>query len=600
MRERRKKTMTQLAVVLTACGAVLLAVAFGMLIMRFRTVEAELDRMLTESLTAHTVEAGEGAGYLLHYAETALKNTDLLIREDARPPEKSWVEPMVEGFNLVDDRMALSYLDREALASESWPEEEPGLMDRVLSGEAGVSGLFKASFPGEYSVAVVHPVKWDGQVVGVLMARVNADTLLKQGTHSTFFHNVHSVVAGEDGRVVFGSRPENEGMDLVELGAENGITAEEGELFKTLYRENASGSYYYDPPEGRFYVAWASVGYNGWRVVQFSQSPSVQIERGSMLQTVIMLVSLVVCAILAGLTWRQRARLAEEKLRYNALAQFKDTLLFEYDCGDDSMEFTSNALETLDLENLRLERVTSEESSFPIFHPDDIESVRRVLRSAASMTPDQIEHDRTRMKKRDGEYNWYRSQYKAVFGPDGQVTRVIGTLTDISAQIDREQELRQQAQQDPLTGLYNRAGVKLINARLEQISRGVLFMLDLDDFKSVNDSYGHAAGDKLLIAVARILEETFRADDIVARVGGDEFIALMSGSDNRATAEQKGEELLERVRGLRIEGLDITASVSVGAASAPTFGRTYETLSLAADEALYEVKNGGKGGFVLR
>ena len=204
------------------------------------------------------------------------------------------------------------------------------------------------------------------------------------------------------------------------------------------------------------------------------------------------------------------------------------------------------------------------------------------------------------MKKRDGEYNWYRSQYKAVFGPDGQVTRVIGTLTDISAQIDREQELRQQAQQDPLTGLYNRAGVKLINARLEQISRGVLFMLDLDDFKSVNDSYGHAAGDKLLIAVARILEETFRADDIVARVGGDEFIALMSGSDNRATAEQKGEELLERVRGLRIEGLDITASVSVGAASAPTFGRTYETLSLAADEALCEVKNGGKGGFVLR
>ena len=598
MRERRKKTMTRLAVVLTACGAVLLAVAFGMLIMRFRTVEAELDRMLTESLTAHTVEAGEGAGYLLHYAETALKNTDLLIREDARPPEKSWVEPMVEGFNLVDDRMALSYLDREALASESWPEEEPGLMDRVLSGEAGVSGLFKASFPGEYSVAAVHPVKWDGQVVGVLMARVNADTLLKQGTHSTFFHNVHSVVAGEDGRVVFGSRPENEGMDLVDLGAENGITAEEGELFKTLYRENASGSYYYDPPEGRFYVAWASVGYNGWRVVQFSQSPSVQIERGSMLQTVIMLVSLVVCAILAGLTWRQRARLAEEKLRYNALAQFKDTLLFEYDCGDDSMEFTSNALETLDLENLRLERVTSEENSFPIFHPDDIESVRRVLRSAASMTPDQIEHDRTRMKKRDGEYNWYRSQYKAVFGPDGQVTRVIGTLTDISAQIDREQELRQQAQQDPLTGLYNRAGVKLINARLE--SDCVLFMLDLDDFKSVNDSYGHAAGDKLLIAVARILEETFRTDDIVARVGGDEFIALMSGSDNRATAEQKGEELLERVRGLRIEGLDITASVSVGAASAPTFGRTYETLSLAADEALYEVKNGGKGGFVLR
>ena len=258
------------------------------------------------------------------------------------------------------------------------------------------------------------------------------------------------------------------------------------------------------------------------------------------------------------------------------------------------MEFTSNALETLDLENLRLERVTSEENSFPIFHPDDIESVRRVLRSAASMTPDQIEHDRTRMKKRDGEYNWYRSQYKAVFGPDGQVTRVIGTLTDISAQIDREQELRQQAQQDPLTGLYNRAGVKLINARLEQISRGVLFMLDLDDFKSVNDSYGHAAGDKLLIAVARILEETFRTDDIVARVGGDEFIALMSGSDNRATAEQKGEELLERVTGAKV-GLIGTNRNMIGDRELPAHRTTpdsYELQSLLrrmADEGCTHV-----------
>lgn len=216
------------------------------------------------------------------------------------------------------------------------------------------------------------------------------------------------------------------------------------------------------------------------------------------------------------------------------------------------------------------------------------------------MAPNQIEHDRIRMKKRDGTYNWYRTQYKAVPSPDRQSIRLIGTLTDISMQIDREQELRKQAQQDPLTGLYNRAGVKLINARLEQISRGILFMLDLDDFKFVNDTYGHAAGDKLLVAIGRILTETFRTDDIVARVGGDEFVAFLSGSDSRSTAEQKGQELLDRVRALRIEGIDTPASISVGAASAPSHGQTYETLSQAADEALYFVKNSGKGGFHLR
>ena len=95
--------------------------------------------------------------------------------------------------------------------------------------------------------------------------------------------------------------------------------------------------------------------------------------------------------------------------------------------------------------------------------------------------------------------------------------------------------------------------------------------------------------------------ETFRADDIVARVGGDEFVAFLSGSDSRRLSEQKGQELLERVRGLRLEGMDdIRASVSIGAAGAPTYGSTYEELSAVADEALYEVKNRGKGGFCLK
>ena len=320
----------------------------------------------------------------------------------------------------------------------------------------------------------------------------------------------------------------------------------------------------------------------------------------SVAQTVAMLVSLLVCAGLAAWIWWQRSKLAVERLRYSTLAEFKDTLIFEYDCRDDSMEFTSNALETLELDNLRLEHVTDMVNTFPVFHPGDMENVRRALWGTESMEPDEIEHDRIRLKRRDGSYSWYRSQYKAVFGAEGRPVRLIGTLTDISAQIDREIELRNQAQQDPLTGVYNRAGVKLINARLEQISRGVLFMLDLDDFKSVNDTYGHAAGDRLLMAIGGILRETFRTDDIVARVGGDEFVVFLSGSDSRVTAEQKGEELLERVRQLRVDGVATQVTVSVGAASAPDHGRTYEALSVVADEALYHIKNSGKGGFALR
>lgn len=596
---RKHQNSNRMAVILTACGGVLLLILMVMLIVRYRAVETELDRMLVESLTAHTEEAGEGAGYLIHYAETVLKNTNLFIAGEAKTPEKSWVEPMVNTFNLVDDRMDLRYLDKTDLASASWGREDPELLGRVLRGETAVSGILIGGEQDCY-VVVVHPVEWDGQTVGALVAQMRADTLLHQGKHSTFFHNVHSVIAGEDGRVAYGSNLGLQGLSLTELGAADGLTLQEGKAFDDIYREHDSGSFSYAVGSGRNYTAWAPVSYNGWRIVQFSQSPNVNIERTSMVQTVVMLVSLTICAVLAALMWRQRARMAKERMRYAVLAEFKDTLLFEYSCGDDSLEFTSNALDTLEIGASRMKGVLEGSGGLSVFHPEDVDSVRKALKNAVNMLPDQVEHDRVRLKGRDGNYRWYRSQYKAVFDAENRVARVIGTLTDISVQIDREKELREQARQDPLTGLYNRAGVKMINARLEQISRGVLFMMDLDDFKSINDNYGHAAGDKLLTAIGGILTETFRTDDIVARVGGDEFIAFLSGSDNRATAEQKGQELLERVRTLKIEGIDTAASVSIGAASAPGCGRTYEALSAVADEALYQVKNHGKGGFLLK
>lgn len=600
MTKKKHQNSNRMAVILTVCGGILLLVLLVMLIVRYRAVESELDRMLVESLTAHTEEAGEGAGYLIHYAETVLKNTNLFIEGEGKVPEKSWVEPMVETFNLVDDRMDLDYLDRRDLSAAPWGHEDPELLDRILAGEAVVSGILAGPDENSCYVAVLRPVEWDGQVVGALEAKMNADTLLRQGKHSTFFHSVHSVIAGEDGYVVYGSNSGIQESSLADLGRRDGLSQEGEKEFAAAYQMNPSGSFSYAMEKGQNYTAWAPVSYNGWRIVQFSTSPSVNIERTAMMQTVIMLVSMVVCAVLAALMWRQRVRMARDRMRYAALAEFKDTLLFEYHCGDDSLEFTSNALGTLEIAGLRIEKVTSGDGGLSVFHPEDADNARQILKNAVNMVPDQIEHDRIRLKGRDGNYRWYRSQYKAVFDEEGQVVRIIGTLTDISVQIDREKELRKQARQDPLTGLYNRAGVKMINARLEQISRGVLFMVDLDDFKSINDTYGHAAGDKLLTAVGRILTETFRSDDIVARIGGDEFVAFLSGSDSRNTAEQKAQELLERVRTLRIEGIDARASVSIGAASAPTCGRSYEALSAEADEALYQVKNSGKGGFRLK
>lgn len=596
----QKKKITRLAILFTVCGVLLLMVAVGSLIFRCRALERRLDEVFLESLTSHTVESGEDARQMVKDMQILLEDAVHLLETDGRPLDKSWADPMLERINLGGRRVEINYLDLEDLEDVEPGSEEQRVYRQLQDGVSVVGGVIPVQGQPEFHFLVVQPVEKQGKMVGAVQTEVNADLLSQQGHDSGLFHSVHRVIAGEDGRVVYGSVAETRGRSLVELGQADGLTQQAAEEFSTIYLDNESGSFCCDGKNGRIYAAWAPISYNGWRVVQFSQTPDLRIERNSMAQTVTVLVGLLVCAVLATLIWLQRARLAAEKLRYSTLSQFKDTLIFEYDCQDDSMEFTSNALDTLDLENARLEEVTDLKNNFPVFHPDDIESVRRALWNTETMTPDEIEHDRVRLKRRDGNYSWYRSQYKAVFNQEGKAVRLIGTLTDISAQIDREIELRNQAQQDPLTGVYNRAGVKLINARLEQISRGVLFMLDLDDFKSVNDTFGHAAGDRLLMAIGRVLRETFRTDDIVARVGGDEFVAFLSGSDSRVTAEQKGQELLERVRELRVDGVTTQVTVSVGAASAPALGRTYEALSVAADEAMYQVKHNGKGGFILK
>lgn len=594
----KNKDVTRLAILFTVCGVLLLTIAIGGLVLRCRTLETRLDEMLLESMTSHTESSGEGAKELIDDTQVLLERADRLLEADGRTLEKSWADRVLAPLNW-GRTTELSYLDWEDLTSVDPASEEQRVYQQLQPGSCVVGGVISGQ--DDFYFLVVRPLASpSGNIVGAVQAKVSADLLSSQGHDSSLFLSVQRVITGDDGIIVFGNSPKLRGLSLTELVREDGLDQKVLDRFTAAYHANEYGSLRYETEEGQGYVAWAPISYNGWRMVQISQSPDLQVERTSLVQTVVMVVSLLVCAALAALIWQLRARMAADKLRYSALSEFKDTLIFEYDCQKDSLEFTSNALETLDLEDVRLDEVTDLKHDFPVFHPDDLETVRRVLWEAETLVQDQVAHDRVRLKRKNGEYSWYRSQYKAVFDGDGKVIRLIGTLTDISAQINQEMELRKQAQQDPLTGVYNRAGVKLINARLEQISRGVLFMLDMDDFKRINDSFGHAAGDRVLMAIGGVLRDTFRTDDIVARIGGDEFIAFLSGSDSRTTAEQKGQELLERVRKLQVEGVEGPITVSVGAAAAPAQGRTYEALSLAADKAMYHIKQNGKGGFALR
>lgn len=152
------------------------------------------------------------------------------------------------------------------------------------------------------------------------------------------------------------------------------------------------------------------------------------------------------------------------------------------------------------------------------------------------------------------------------------------------------------AQLDPLTSVYNKeATQKLIDQKLMDHNEHCFLILDIDDFKSVNDTYGHIIGDKVLIQLAQLFKSHFRQNDIVGRIGGDEFIVFI---DDKSIGEKRVQDLVEKVKQMHIHELqNFQLSISVGVAFAPSQGSTFQELYRNADHALYQRKRTGKNGY---
>jgi diguanylate cyclase (GGDEF)-like protein/PAS domain S-box-containing protein len=196
---------------------------------------------------------------------------------------------------------------------------------------------------------------------------------------------------------------------------------------------------------------------------------------------------------------------------------------------------------------------------------------------------------------------------------DGVVKGMFVLVADITPRKQLEEELRlakeradAAATHDPLTGLPNRLLLDdRLNRAVEAAKRhkhhcGVLF-LDLDDFKRINDTLGHATGDVVLREVARSLVEAARAEDTVARLGGDEFIILLPELHAREQAGTFAQKVVDRVRaGSPIPG-DATraVSISIGVAAFPDDGQSAHELLAHADAALYQAKQAGRNRFAF-
>jgi diguanylate cyclase (GGDEF)-like protein/PAS domain S-box-containing protein len=287
--------------------------------------------------------------------------------------------------------------------------------------------------------------------------------------------------------------------------------------------------------------------------------------------------------------------------RYRIATELFNDVLFEYHIQTDEMKYTNKYRDLFGMDPLIPEFKKNCSKLRDRIHSDDWGVYLEFCRQLAD-GKHYIEAE-YRIKNRMGEFIWCQLMGKTIFDDNKHPLRVIGKMVNVDSQKKELEDLEYKATRDPLTGVYNKEVTikkieKFISGNKED--KHMLMLIDFDDFKSINDNYGHLAGDKVLTYMISSVKEVFSEGEIVGRIGGDEFVIFAGNIANDAEAEAKAALLKGKLdTTFQSDSNSIKISASIGVALYPEAGVRYEQLMNQADKALYRVKEQGKNNYLL-
>lgn len=287
------------------------------------------------------------------------------------------------------------------------------------------------------------------------------------------------------------------------------------------------------------------------------------------------------------------AELDQQQEHFRAIVQGISDVILVLD-GDRIGEVSASATEVLGYEPEALVGRRFRE----MIHPEDFAVSQPKALAILELPPGAVGTASVRVLRADGSWCPTDVRVTRLTADDDWVSTLV-TLRDVTEREALEQQLRAQAHQDELTGLANRRQLRAtLDASLAEGRSPSLVLLDLDDFKAVNDTAGHQLGDDLLVVVADRLRRWTRPGDLVARLGGDEFAVLVTDDPEATVAASIAQRLIEDLAlPSRVGGRDLRCSASAGVAAARAVGGSAEALVRDADVAMYVAKRNGKGRF---
>jgi diguanylate cyclase (GGDEF)-like protein/PAS domain S-box-containing protein len=487
---------------------------------------------------------------------------------------------------------------------------------KIMEGDTGLSGSPSRMVNNETVNIYAVPV-YRGEIAGVLVAFFDEDYFNTLVLPGTLEQDGCSYIADTNGNVIF--HPEscnhNEAFENVMKSLATGWSLEgkDGVKLRNDIENGRKDTIQYRLNEQRVYISYVPMDFHNWYFVTLTDAATAEFQPKSIYDEImpaflyILIVIMTVsgyCVYLRNQSYKRLERMMHiESINdesYRMIMEQTDEIIFEYDTQDKTYFHTANFQKNFGYEPTKTGFLGSLEYDY--VHPDD------VLRFAEVY--EKMKRDRTlaegevRIINSKGEYLWTRIYMLGVFDRDGKIARVIGKIVNIDEKKKELQYLKEMAITDSATGVFNKQTTEdLIKNFLSgegKYGKHAMLMIDIDDFKGINDDYGHRVGDAVISALGNELNHIFRATDIKGRIGGDEFMILMKDIEEIDMITGKAKSINEKFRNFRLdENKRVGFSSSIGIAIYDLDGSTYEELYEAADRALYNCKNEQKGTYAF-
>ena len=357
--------------------------------------------------------------------------------------------------------------------------------------------------------------------------------------------------------------------------------------------------------DGKQYTAYSKpVGINNWLAIYSMPKEQVDIQLSADItrihffgvSAILLILIMLIYSFYRGNLSLRRIELFKKKFRIATSQSARAA--FEYDRHSDRLSLIS------DCEHIKLPKPFISLSELTnLVHPADR---ALYMQSVAELRGEGTTTKTVRVFNFCGRevYRWYRVTATLLTSRGERKAITIGTVEDIDERENERLMLHEKATTDCLTGLWNRKEIEIVvNERLSKLDlkeRSVFAIFDLDDFKEINDVFGHDCGDKALMYFAEQLKSTFRFGDVMGRLGGDEFVVYMTLTAEKEVVERRLKELIESLL-LSSVGDNCNmprVSCSIGCCVAHK-GDTFESVYKRADDALYESKSRGKQQYTI-